>query len=225
MRRGRPSAVWRHLRATIPDRTGVLILDGTSFPEAGAALGRRRAAVLRRAGQDRQLPDRGDGRVVDGRPGVDAGRDVVPARGVADARAAHARPHSGARPRPAEVAAGAHVAAAGPRQRDHRDRGARRCGVRRERDAAAHLAPRAAAVRLGRLVDAHRVRRHAGPRRAGATRGHSGARARGRTLAARRVGARGARLGRGAARARVARRVVAQRHAARRGGPASVRRA
>src|SRR5258708_19023302 len=28
-------AVWRHLRATIPDRTGVLILDGTSVPKQG----------------------------------------------------------------------------------------------------------------------------------------------------------------------------------------------
>ena len=31
-------AVWRQLRATIPDRTGVLILDGTSFPKQGAYL-------------------------------------------------------------------------------------------------------------------------------------------------------------------------------------------
>ena len=28
-------AVWRHLRATIPDRTAVLIFDGTSFPKQG----------------------------------------------------------------------------------------------------------------------------------------------------------------------------------------------
>ena len=27
--------VWRHLRATLPDRAGVLILDGTSFPKQG----------------------------------------------------------------------------------------------------------------------------------------------------------------------------------------------
>jgi SRSO17 transposase len=29
------ATVWRHLRATIPDREGVLILDGTSFPKQG----------------------------------------------------------------------------------------------------------------------------------------------------------------------------------------------
>ena len=27
--------VWRRLRATLPDREGVLILDGTSFPKQG----------------------------------------------------------------------------------------------------------------------------------------------------------------------------------------------
>ena len=87
--------------------------------EAGAALRGRGAAVLRRAGQDRQLPDRGDRRVVDRGTGVDARRDVVSPRVVADARAAHARPHSGGCPRAAEVAARAHVAAAGAGERDH----------------------------------------------------------------------------------------------------------
>ena len=56
------------------------------LPEAGAILGWRGAAVLRRAGQDRQLSNRGDGGVVDRGTRVDARRDLVSARGLADAR-------------------------------------------------------------------------------------------------------------------------------------------
>ena len=87
--------VWRQLRAAIPERSGVLILDGTSFPEAGPTLGRGGAPVLRHAGQDRQLPSRRDRRAVDGRARLDAGRRAVSARGVADARGAAARADSG----------------------------------------------------------------------------------------------------------------------------------
>jgi SRSO17 transposase len=33
----RAERVWRHLRARIPERRGVVILDGTSFPKQGTA--------------------------------------------------------------------------------------------------------------------------------------------------------------------------------------------
>ena len=190
------------------------------LPEAGATLRRRGTTILRGARQDRELPDRGHRRVVDRGPGVDAGRDVVSPRGVADADAADARPHSGGRPGAAQVAARADVAAAGPRQWDHRDGGAGRRRIWRKCDAATDPAPGTLAVRLGRLVHADDLRRHAGPARTSGARTH-----RSSTLApdagARRVGHRSPRLGRGPTRTGVARGLVAQRHAGR-GGPGSV---
>ena len=93
--------------------------------QAGAALRRSGAAVLRRAGENRELSNGGHGRVVDGSTSVAAGRDVVSPRVVADAIAAHARPHSSRCPRAAEMATRPDVAAAGPGERDHGDRGAR----------------------------------------------------------------------------------------------------
>ena len=86
MRRGRPRRCGSGCARWCRSGRGVLILDGTSFPETRHGVGRRRPAVLRRARQDRELPDGGHGRVVDGRAGVAAGRDAVSARGVADAR-------------------------------------------------------------------------------------------------------------------------------------------
>ena len=90
MRRGTPTRSGSGCARWCRSGRGVLILDGTSFPKQGAGLGRRRPAVLRRARQDRELPDRGHGRAVDRRAGVAAGRDAVSARGRGSRRASGA---------------------------------------------------------------------------------------------------------------------------------------
>ena len=131
--------LWRQLRAVIPERTGVLILDGTSFPKQGRRSVAVARQVLRDLGQGRQLPGSGDRGAVDGRARLDAGGGVVRARGVADPRGAAAHADSRVAAVPREMALGAHVAAADPRGRLSDHRGARRCGIRGQRDAAAVL--------------------------------------------------------------------------------------
>ena len=86
------SIIWHEMAHLVPDRTGVLILDGQR-PEAGTASVGVSRQVLRRAGQGRELPDRDHGRAVDRAAGVAARGVLVSARGVADARAAHAGAH------------------------------------------------------------------------------------------------------------------------------------
>ena len=69
--------IWRRFLEILPERRGVLILDGTSLPKQGQHSGRCGPAVLRRAGEDRQLPSRRHGRALDRYPRVAAGRLAV----------------------------------------------------------------------------------------------------------------------------------------------------
>ena len=62
--------VWRRLRAVLPERRGMLILDGTSFPKQGPASVGVARQVLWGAGQDCELPSGGHRRAVDRRAGV-----------------------------------------------------------------------------------------------------------------------------------------------------------
>ena len=88
--------VWRRLRAVLPERRGIFILDGTSFPKQGPASVGVARQYLWCARQDCELPSRRHRGAVDGRAGLVSRGRAVSAGRVADAAGARARADSGA---------------------------------------------------------------------------------------------------------------------------------
>jgi hypothetical protein len=74
--------IWKRLRKVVPDRTAILILDGTSSPKQGTASVVWRGDTAARSARA-ELPDGANRRLVDRSAGVAAGRTPLPARGMA----------------------------------------------------------------------------------------------------------------------------------------------
>ena len=129
--------VWRRLRATIPDREGVLILDGTSFPKQGTqsvGVARQYCGTL--------------GKIANCQVAVTAALWTGARAWMVGASLylpeAWLTPEARQRaripamvPLPGEMATGAHAAASVAHQRDHGDRRVGRRRIRRQRDPAA----------------------------------------------------------------------------------------
>ena len=135
--------VWRCLRAVLPEREGLVIFAGTSFPKPGTSRSGWPARYCGR-GESRQWPSGGHRGAVDRAARLLAGGRALCARGVADRR----RPRSGAASPGCPVAAKWRQALTllrqVRRQRPHRHRRAGRCGVWRYRPVSGHVASVAA---------------------------------------------------------------------------------
>ena len=87
--------VWRRLRAVLPERRGVLILDGTSFPKQGPHVGRRRTPVpVARSARSRIAKSPSTAALWTGVRAWCLGAAAVSAGRVADAAGARARADS-----------------------------------------------------------------------------------------------------------------------------------
>src|SRR4051812_39654749 len=130
------------------------------FSETGQTFGRCDAPVLRRLGEDCELPSRGDGCALDGNASVADGRVVVSPEALARGRSARGGANPGHGLVPGEVATGADVdpsrACRGPADRGR----ARRRRVRRRHRLPTSAAPLGPAVCRRRLAPSHRISRH-----------------------------------------------------------------
>ena len=169
--------MWRRLRAVIPERRGVAILDGTSFPKQGphsVGVTRQYCGALGKIANCQVATTTRCGRA---RAWI-LGRHVVSAGQLAHPRRAATRADSGQRGVSREMASRAHLAATGARRWLHRDGGRRRCGIWRCLDVPGRLASPAVAVCVRDFVEPGRMpaptaRGPREPRRAGSAHPHA----------------------------------------------------
>ena len=154
--------LWRRLRAVMPERTGILILDETSFPKSGphsVGAARQYCGAL---GKVANCQVAVTAALWTGQRAWPMGALLyLPEAWISDlARRATARIPARGR-LSGEVAAGADAAPPHASRRRDADGGRRRCRIRGQQHGPSDAASVAAAVCAGHLADADRVSRHA----------------------------------------------------------------